>query len=161
MSQNWLILWTLKLMKLWSVNFFRIHQSRFEKHLLNRLRSLFINFRFTLLMSALILVASLLPGDSFPRVSWSDMISLDKWVHFFFYFILSFICRMEWNKIPPRYSALVTSWVVWLLVSVYGGGIESLQWLMNTDRYFEVLDIIANIIGSMAGLLTFHGLKKM
>lgn len=138
-----------------------MHQNWVERHLLNRLRSLFINFRCTFLLSVLILIASLLPGGSFPRVSWSDMISLDKWVHFFIYFVLSFVWRMEWNKVPDRYSFFGRSLLVLLLAGMYGSALEAFQWLMNEDRYFEVLDIIANIIGSMAGLLTYHGLKKM
>ena len=109
----------------------------------------------------MIMVASLMPGGSFPRVSWSDMISLDKWVHFIIYFVLSFVWRMEWNRVPTRFSTLGTSLMVLLLAGMYGSTLEVFQWLMNEDRYFEVLDIIANIIGSMAGLLTFHGLKKM
>lgn len=41
------------------------------------------------------------------------------------------------------------------LCSVYGLFMEILQFTFFPGRYFEVLDIIANIIGSFAGLFVF------
>ena len=100
-----------------------------------------------------------MPGSSLPSISWSDMVSLDKWAHFFMYGLLAFIWRVEWkggeqNWGWNKYSLILFS------TALYGILLESFQLIMNSERYFEVLDIIANIIGAIAGLLAHYWMIK-
>ena len=43
---------------------------------------------------------------------------------------------------------------------IYGIVIENAQAFLNTGRYFEYFDIIANIIGSLLGSLVYHFIRQ-
>ena len=121
--------------------------------------SFFHRFKFTVTISMTILILSLLPGSSIPKISWSDLISIDKWAHFVMYGTMAFVWSYEW--IPTAEKDDRSKYFrILVITALYGILLESLQLILNSDRYFEVLDIIANIIGSMAGLLAYHWLIK-
>ena len=128
-------------------------------HLMNKGSSFIHRFRLTILIATVILILSLMPGSSLPGISWGDMVSLDKWAHFIMYGSLSFVWAYEW--LPSDTSRQLKRYIMILTATaVFGVMLESLQLILNSDRYFEVLDIIANIIGSMAGLTALHWLIK-
>lgn len=128
-------------------------------HLMNKGSSFIHLFRFTILIATVIVILSLMPGSSLPGISWGDKVSLDKWAHFIMYGSLSFVWAYEW-----RSSDASRKWKRYVLIltatAVFGVMLESFQLVLNSERYFEVLDIIANIIGSMAGLTALHWLIK-
>lgn len=110
-----------------------------------------------LLWTIFILVASLLPKESVPKPSWTDFANFDKVSHLISYALLVFLWAMVFSKKVSKIKAA--------RIAFYGGislGIlmEMAQWQMNTGRYFEVLDIIANIIGSIIGLIAFYKIIK-
>lgn len=118
-------------------------------------------FKVTLALALGIAVVSLLPGESLPQFSWGQMISLDTLGHFGLYALLSFVFLYEWlrNQRSVR-GQLSDSIRIWASTSVFGILLEVLQATMITGRFFEVSDIIANIIGSMTGILMYFWLMK-
>jgi len=85
----------------------------------------------------------------------SDIVGTDKLGHMAIYAVFSIL--MLWaffksrNQMPSNTNALL----IVGLSSAYGLLMEIMQFSFFTGRYFEVLDIIANIIGSFIGLWVF------
>ncbi len=104
-----------------------------------------------------ILVASLLPKEAMPRSSWTDFANFDKLSHLVSYGILVFL----WSKLLSAKVGKVKGARIAFYGSITLGLLmEFLQWQMNSGRYFEILDIIANIIGSIIGLTAFYKIIK-
>lgn len=102
------------------------------------------------LWSLLILVLSLTPGRSIPKVGWKIFIQWDKLAHFTLYGILAVL--LAWKLADDHNGVKVKDLiVVCLICSVYGVIMEAMQYYFLSDRFFEIPDIIANIIGSIAG----------
>ncbi len=106
---------------------------------------------FSLAGLAILTTLSLLPGSTFPEISWSAMLSLDKIAHVVIYMLLFLVIARD-QKLASGYSQR-KGMLILLFLSGYGVLLEVLQQNFFTGRYFEVLDIIANIIGLIVGLL--------
>jgi glycopeptide antibiotics resistance protein len=99
------------------------------------------------LWAGCIAILSLIPAKIIKGWSWSDLLTLDKLAHAGVYALLIalFVLGSEWSRRRP--GALLG-----VLVS-YGILLEWGQGLMYLGRHFDILDIIANIIGLIAGLV--------
>lgn len=130
-------------------------------HLINKIRSLIVNFRLTLLAGMAITVASLMPGNRLPSMPWTEIPLLDKWVHVMIYLVFAFLWRVEWERSGGS-SSVFWQRTYWVLgtSAVMGICLEVLQAVLQSGRYFEVLDIIANIIGALIALIGYHWLNK-
>ncbi len=86
--------------------------------------------------------------------SLRDIFSIDKIGHFGIYGIFTILLLKVFHQKPLKlekkevYLALTIS-------ILYGIGMEVMQYTFFPGRYFENLDIIANIIGSFTGLLFY------
>ncbi len=106
----------------------------------------------SIIWALLILFLSSGPGIQLPK-STIDL-SIDKVGHFIFYGILAFSIAYGYFKNNPTkdkkglFKALIIS-------GFYGICLEIMQYSFFPNRYFEVLDIIANISGSLIGILFF------
>ena len=99
------------------------------------------------------MVFSLIPLDS----NGPELIPhQDKLIHFICYGVLSYLAliAMSQGLINNLYFKAI------LFAILYGIGIEIAQALLNTGRYFDYFDIIANIIGSLIGSLVFYLIRK-
>lgn len=101
----------------------------------------------------IILALSVSPGVNLPETSW-DLIGPDKLAHALAYFILGGALLWGFHRRKPlRLPAIIAA------VSIsagYGVLMEILQWRFFPYRYFELYDILSNIIGSLVSvLLTF------
>jgi len=67
---------------------------------------------------------------------------------------------LSWGFYRARGLTFAAMATAILLSSVYGIGIEFVQYAFFPNRFFEVLDIIANIIGSISGVLALYFLVK-
>lgn len=97
--------------------------------------------------------ASLTSTASFPTV---NMVSFDKVVHVGIYFVFSML--LFYGIIKQAASNKKKQFIpvfVLLIASLLGISIEVLQALGTADRSFEMLDILANIIGSLWGVTAF------
>ena len=94
-----------------------------------------------------------MPGISLPESFW-DFISMDKIAHIGVYAIQTFLLLIGLSKQIPNDTQRVA--IIALIISIlYGIMMEAMQYTFFPYRYFEYLDIIANIIGSFTGLLIF------
>ena len=105
------------------------------------------------LWGIIILIISLMPGSSLPNFSFFDLFQPDKVGHLVFYgifvalMLLGFHQRMSPEEIEVKTVAKVVAFGI-----CYGILIELLQYSFFTGRNFDVLDIIANIIGCFVGV---------
>lgn len=93
-----------------------------------------------------------LPGSAFPKKDWLDGIWFDKWVHIGLFSLLTLLFCWAFYKTKDR-----SRWkqlFVWsaVLMLVYGIGMEFIQKYFVANRSFDNGDIIADAVGSMAGL---------
>jgi hypothetical protein len=101
--------------------------------------------------SIFIFVLSTMPGKDFPKFDWSDLFSLDKLVHVVFYGLLTVLILWGFRKNLPQISAKYLLGLPFLVATFsmgYGWFLEIYQAYFCTDRYFEILDGIANTIGA-------------
>lgn len=109
------------------------------------------------LWALLIFALSAVPGNSMPDFSFWNIMQPDKAGHLGVYCIL--VSAMLWgayrnfrpDKIPKH--AIIS---VLLFAIFYGIGIEFMQSHFFSGRNFDVLDILANIIGCLIGLLSLR-----
>ena len=91
--------------------------------------------------------------------SLSDILSIDKVGHFGIYGIFTFLLLYgipQVISIFPKKEMRIA-----LIISIfYGISMEIMQYAFFPSRYFEYLDIIANIIGSFTGLYFFKIFNK-
>lgn len=120
------------------------------------MKALVRNLKFfipTILWSLLILYLSSGPGIQLPP-SYLDFLGVDKLGHLVFYGIFSFLIAYSLFKSTQvirkkiLFNALIFS-------SFYGICMEIMQYSFFPNRYFEIWDIIANISGSLIGILIF------
>ncbi|MBK8502684.1 MAG: VanZ family protein [Saprospiraceae bacterium] len=101
--------------------------------------------------SLLILGLSLMPGKSLPKVGWQMFIHLDKLAHFIIYGVLAGLLVLTHCKTASGRVGIKDLGYVILICTIYGAILEAMQYFFLSDRFFEIPDIIANIIGSIAG----------
>lgn len=88
-----------------------------------------------------------------------DWIGTDKLAHATVYGIWSlFWCR--WVSLTAKTDTKLWFWGGLIGMSTYGIVLEVLQSTIHLDRYFEVPDIVANIIGALASYGIFIFMKK-
>jgi len=96
-----------------------------------------------------ILILSVISPPSLPSNEW---LGVDKIAHFASYFLLTLLILGGWEDATisnkKKYVLVIA------FVSMYGMGIEFIQGFLP-NRYFEVPDIIANIMGSFVGVMFY------
>jgi len=104
----------------------------------------------------IILAGSVLPGKNLPSIPvWN----IDKWVHIVFYAVFAFLLIREYQQYRPwsfKRHILMTL----AICGLYGLFIEYIQGAFIPNRFFDVYDLIANIIGVIAGLSTHSLINK-
>lgn len=100
-----------------------------------------------------IIVASIIPGRSLPAVHWNYT---DLAAHLLMYtvFSLSIVYGIEKQTASYRRKQFIYLHTV-LIASIFGLAMEGLQYMGPNDRSFELLDILANIIGSFVGVAVY------
>ena len=98
-------------------------------------------------------ILSLTPGENLPEFKL-QLFELDKLIHFIFYFILVLLMSIGFRlkKNEPFYKSSV--WIVGIGIFI-GWSIEYLQGNYITNRYFDYLDIIANSLGTIVGMIVY------
>ncbi|MDX1627946.1 MAG: VanZ family protein [Fulvivirga sp.] len=103
-----------------------------------------------LLWAVFILVLTLTPGKSIPDLT---LLSYDKLGHAFVFMILSFLISKGFQEL--RRKALISTVTTLVITTFYGFLIEFSQDYIP-DRNMDWFDAIANIIGSILGVLVFY-----
>jgi len=94
-----------------------------------------------------------MPGQNLPSIPVWNM---DKWVHISFYAVFAFLLYREYQSYQP-WSTRSQIIMTLAICGSFGLFIEYLQGNFIPNRYFDVYDLIANIIGVIVGL-TAHSL---
>ena len=109
----------------------------------------------SLLYLVLIVLLSLLPSSDLPNIPYFS--GEDKWIHCCMYLGLGFVASWsldrEGKRMPPLYLLL-------LGVFMWGVIMEILQRLMANGRSMEILDMLANLAGAIAGLMLYKFLNR-
>lgn len=104
------------------------------------------DYKFTIGVVILILIAILMPGGSVPQVG---VPGLDKVIHFGMFFTLTAVFYVEYlrntNKLPVWYYAFAS-------IFTFAGLTEFMQ-LFAEDRSMDVLDLSADTLGIFVGSL--------
>jgi len=93
------------------------------------------------------------PGSRLPKIGWSDKIWLDKWAHIFLFLVLVILWCRAYLKAELVINIKKIFITIWILSIVYGVGMEIVQHFFIPNRSFDFGDMIADIIGSVAGYL--------
>ncbi len=106
------------------------------------------------LVAFTIMVVCLMPSTTIPspEISWEYM---DKLVHVIIYIPLAWTLYYGF-KYQNRFFLLKENTFLFALIiaSLYGALMEFLQFVLTQDRAAEFLDIIADMVGVLIGLLT-------
>ena len=98
------------------------------------------------------------PGVQIP-FTWDNIIGIDKLGHLFFYLIHTILLYWAFEKQSIFKTRQQRIWWSFLLSTALGILLEIVQFSFYPNRYFEILDIIANIIGSYLGTHLFNNSK--
>lgn len=114
-----------------------------------------IKFKWTILWSIFVLILCGIPGDKLPHESWMDDWMIDKIVHAGLYSILLMLFLIE-SKGKSVFFGLVYGVLLGVLV-------EILQQFVFYKRSFDIMDMLANTVGCVLGVLLFFQflLRKM
>lgn len=107
-------------------------------------------YKLTLAVVALILIAILMPGDSVPSVGIAGM---DKVVHFGMFFTLSAVFQLEylWHN-----KELPTMLYAFFVIFIFAFATEVMQ-LFAVSRSFDLKDLVADSIGMVVASLLWRG----
>ena len=103
------------------------------------------------LWSVIILLLSTMPGVNLPE-SLADLFSWDKLAHCIVYGTQVYLALRYFGRptAGQTLGVLIGSFL-------YGAAMEGIQYGFFPGRYFELLDIAANAVGSLLGWLLFRG----
>lgn len=116
-------------------------------HLANR--SSLISQILTLLWAIVIFILSTMPGQQLPKIDW--LMTPDKFGHAAVYGVLT--VGVYYSFRPYLKSKMSSGWLSFGIASIYGIAMEVVQYTFFPNRYFEIWDIVANIIGALGALL--------
>ena len=110
-----------------------------------------------LVYTLLITVAFLSPAAEVPKVS---IPYLDKVFHVLIHCALSFIWLWFAFSSDKYHISIKTVIVVLVLCFSYGISIEAAQHWFTVSRQFDLLDVLANGVGSLLGFLSFYKVRS-
>lgn len=114
----------------------------------------------SLIWTTLVILLSLAPAQSIPEISFKFK-GFDKLVHGVMYCGLTFLWITGFKRQNKSKKIRANAFVIVLLSAfILGVIMEGMQHFFIKNRYFEVLDLIANGIGCIFGLLFFRLIYK-
>lgn len=102
-----------------------------------------------------LLVLSNMSGNQAKELSFLEFFQADKVYHILAYMVLSFLLI---RSVSVNHSSKALFWSLIISIS-YGIAMELMQYGLFMGRHFEILDIIANIIGAILGVTIYRKLK--
>lgn len=91
----------------------------------------------------------------FKTVPLGSVSHLDKVVHAFFYFVLTFLVQLNWKVSNLNWSSRTQAVVSVVGTILFGVLIELLQETFTATRHADVLDVIANSVGALLSVVAF------
>lgn len=104
------------------------------------------------------LIFALSTGQSVKVPRLTNILEPDKLAHIAAYGVMAALLLWGFHRTAGISSATMAAAI--LISALYGISMEFIQYAFFPNRFFEVLDIIANIIGSMLGVFGLYFLIK-
>ena len=118
------------------------------------------NFWLFALWVAIILYLSFTPLTGWPKVGAFEKLYFDKLVHVAMYAILCFLLIRGIFKQTGSRATVASIIAAVVFCSAMGTAIEFLQPQLTLYRQFEIADIVADLIGALAGFCLFSWIRK-
>jgi len=106
----------------------------------------------TWLITSTILLS--LPGDDLPENNFFDIPYFDKYVHFGMFFILTVLFCYPFVRTTTNGSGVKSIFKEIAIAAIaFGVAMEFVQKYLVINRSFDVIDIVFDTLGSVAGLI--------
>ncbi len=112
----------------------------------------------TLIITAVIILLSLMPSGNIPKTGWFIFPGVDKVIHFIMYLTLTFSLSAEsgYRKILPHF----TLFLIIPLVFVFSAMLELAQLLFTSSRTGDWFDLLANTGGILFAAVLSSFLRR-
>ena len=125
----------------------------FSSRLIARLFMKVVYFAPAIIWFVISVILLTLPGNDLPHNSFFDLPYFDKYVHFGMFFLLTFLFCFPFSKESARSSTTHgVFYKIVFFVILYGILMEFVQKFFAIQRTFDVMDILFDSLGSVAGL---------
>lgn len=115
----------------------------------------------TILWAIFIYALCMSSPSAFPKAPLFNIPHLDKWVHAFIFGVLTFLMVRGYYRTSNAVSIMINHILCILIITIaYGLFIELVQHFFTTNRKGDVLDLLADTIGSLFGVFLFYLIKK-
>ncbi|MFC2124944.1 VanZ family protein [Bacteroidota bacterium] len=114
----------------------------------------------TLLWTALVLFATLTPGDQLPDNAFLDIPYLDKFVHTGLFTVQSYLTIKSFQVLKSFYFIQQIKVILGLIICVGLAVFVEFMQQYIPSRSYESGDLFANIIGIFLGIIAFRILNK-
>lgn len=112
------------------------------------------SMRPALAWALLIALLCLTPGKALPQWQWADLLRVDKLVHTMMFGVLTVLLARGLRGRPSNELPLPKVLLMAGVVSVlYGASMEALQEIPGLNRRGDLIDLIANTAGAVAGAI--------
>ena len=109
-----------------------------------------------------IIILCSIPGNQINKIKIIDIPQLDKFVHFFLYFVFTLLLISENNKQRHHRKVTVDSILIAATISLsFGAFIEILQKLIMMNRGADILDMVANTFGFLAAVISYRQVNRI
>jgi len=132
-------------------------QTKLTKNLL-ALRKIF--FWIALFWTGIILYLCLIKSSNLPKIG-VDIPNFDKYIHAFFHLTFTILWFLYFKIYLKKSNNKKLFVIVFLLSFCFGVTIEVLQTVFTTTRNGDPVDVLANSIGAVLGILAISVLEKI
>ncbi len=109
-----------------------------------------------------ILVLCGIPGNQINKVKFIDIPQMDKFVHFFLYYVFTLLLISENNTQKQYRKVTVNAILIAAAISLsYGATIEILQKILFINRSADIWDMTANTFGFLLASLTYRQVNRV
>lgn len=101
---------------------------------------------FAWIILVLIIILSLIPGSTIPKLKWQELFGIDKIVHFLLYgsCLYFFVAGYDIKRNTATFYYVFTG------LCLLGLFMEILQMISHSGRSFDIMDLLANFMGLIA-----------
>lgn len=109
------------------------------------------NYLPALVWAFLIFILSMMPGKYVAPANIWDLANFDKLGHMFVFLVLMLLSLRGLSEQIHSAPSLRFILIIFLICSAYGFLLEVLQGTLSTDRQFDIVDSVANMLGCLLG----------
>lgn len=99
----------------------------------------------------IILLLTTISGNNFNSIPTFSIHGVDKIAHFIVFFVFAVFLLADLYKNLIKVNLIKTVLIIFLITLFYGGMIELVQHFFIPYRTGSIYDLIANLMGSLAG----------